>query len=447
VTFPLPYRVLFLIGVGGLCWATNLHSLEALGIDTLHVLQIRSDKPSLPSSLYGRQYMPHNISSSSYAHSLHPPIYRLLFVYFSWIAAGWLGFAYFTGGSVANLDAYKLIPIITWLGVIAATMVPVSTVLQAQRSLLYRSLIRSCFSPRNQPVHFADVIAADILTSFAKVLGDIWLSIVILAPGGTLRSAPKSHPISEIAIPLLMSFPYFIRFRQCIVDYLGSNRRSQRPLYNAIKYATAFPVILLSAGQRPGVVEQGSPGTWNSLTRKLASQSQPPEPETMLIDFRSPSPIPPQQTHDHAHALKTSNPLTSPSSATFRPTGRSPTASLSSSSSSIDGSGALSSSSPFLPRTSPPKHPFGLRRRLLFRPYLVYYAALLLNLVLRFTWSLKLSSHLHGVAELESGVFIIEGAELLRRWMWVFFRVEWEVIRLEDDSETTNDIHLAREGA
>ncbi|KAF9503775.1 hypothetical protein BS47DRAFT_1355890, partial [Hydnum rufescens UP504] len=412
----LPHRV------GGLCWATNLHSLEALGIDTLH--------PSLPSSLYGRQYMPHNISSSSYAHSLHPPIYRLLFR--------------------GDLDAYKLIPIITWLGVIAATMVPVSTVLQAQRSLLYR----------NQPVHFADVIAADILTSFAKVLGDIWLSIVILAPGGTLRSAPKSHPISEIAIPLLMSFPYFIRFRQCIVDYLGSNRRSQRPLYNAIKYATAFPVILLSAGQRPGVVEQDAftdgswnplfrfwvlavfinsgysfwwdPGIWNSLTRKLASQSQPAEAETMLIDFRSPSPIPPQQTHDHAHALKTSNPLTSPSSATFRPTGRSPTASLSSSSSSIDGSGALSSSSPFLPRTSPPKHPFGLRRRLLFRPYLVYYAALLLNLVLRFTWSLKLSSHLHGVAELESG--------LLRRWMWVFFRVEWEVIRLEDDSETTNDI-------
>jgi len=180
------------------------------------------------------------------------------------------------------------------------------------------------------------------------------------------------------------------------------------------------------------------PGTWSSLTRKLASQSQPPEPETMLMDFRTPSPIAPQQPHDHAHALKTSNPLTSPSSATFRPAGRSPTASLSSSStsSSIDGSGALSSS-PFLPRTSAPKHPFGLRRRLLFRPHLVYYAVLLLNLVLRFTWSLKLSSHLHGVAELESGVFIIEGAELVRRWMWVFFRVEWEVIRLEDDSETT----------
>jgi EXS family len=140
VAFPLPYRVLFLIGVGGLCWATNLHSLEALGIDTLHVLQIRGDKPSLPSSLYGRQYLPHNISSLSYAHSLHPPIYRLLFVYFAWIAAGWLGFAYFTGGSVVDLDTYKLIPIITWLGVIAATMVPVSTVLQAQRSLFYRSV-------------------------------------------------------------------------------------------------------------------------------------------------------------------------------------------------------------------------------------------------------------------------------------------------------------------
>jgi len=35
-------------------------------------------------------------------------------------------------------------------------------------------------------------------------------------------------------------------------------------------------------------------------------------------------------------------------------------------------------------------------------------------------------------------VFLIEGAELLRRWMWVFFRVEWEVIRQEDANEAND---------
>ena len=53
------------------------------------------------------------------------------------------------------------------------------------------------------------------------------------------------------------------------MDYLGSNRRSQRPLYNAVKYATAFPVILLSAGQRLETVEDDifPDGSWHPLFR------------------------------------------------------------------------------------------------------------------------------------------------------------------------------------
>ena len=80
-------------------------------------------------------------------------------------------------------------------------------------------------------------------------------------------------------------------------------------------------------------------------------------------------------------------------------------------------------------------HPFGLRDPLLFRDSIVYYIAVLLNFVLRFTWSLKLSSHLHTVAELESGVFLMEALELIRRWMWVFFRVEWEIVKKMQERE------------
>lgn len=42
---------------------------------------------------------------------------------------------------------------------------------------------------------------------------------------------------------------------------------------------------------------------------------------------------------------------------------------------------------------------------------------------------MKLSPHLHTFAELEAGVFMVEACELLRRWLWVFFRVEWETTK------------------
>lgn len=71
----------------------------------------------------------------------------------------------------------------------------------------------------------------------------------------------------------------------------------------------------------------------------------------------------------------------------------------------------------------------GLRPLLLFNDPFVYYMAIGLNLVLRFTWSLKLSSHLHMLAELEGGIFIVEALELIRRWVWVFFRIEWEAVK------------------
>lgn len=65
---------------------------------------------------------------------------------------------------------------------------------------------------------------------------------------------------------------------------------------------------------------------------------------------------------------------------------------------------------------------------MLFPPS-VYRGAILADLLLRFLWSLKLSSHLHHVVELETGVFALEALEIIRRWAWVFLRVEWEAVK------------------
>jgi len=87
-------------------------------------------------------------------------------------------------------------------------------------------------------------------------------------------------------------------------------------------------------------------------------------------------------------------------------------------------------------------HPYGLRPRLLY-PLPVYPLALFINLILRLTWSIKLSSHLHARALGEGSLFIfwVEVAEIVRRWVWVFIRVEWEIVKRAQEgghTEATN---------
>lgn len=53
----------------------------------------------------------------------------------------------------------------------------------------------------------------------------------------------------------MASLPYLVRLRQCIIEHLSPMNESRRPLYNALKYASSFPVIFLSAAQRTAVVD------------------------------------------------------------------------------------------------------------------------------------------------------------------------------------------------
>lgn len=73
-----------------------------------------------------------------------------------------------------------------------------------------------------------------------------------------------------------------------------------------------------------------------------------------------------------------------------------------------------------------PEHPYGLRRHRHFHTNTMYYAAIVVDFLLRCTWSFKLSPHLDHFNDLEGGIFTMEILEVLRRWMWIFLRVETE---------------------
>jgi len=294
----------------------------------------------------------------------------------------------------------------------------------------------------NHRIYFSDVVFADIFTSYAKVLGDVWLSLCMLLPGGSLLSPPKQYGWYRWILPSLMSLPYLVRFRQCIVEYTSSSNDNRRPLWNAVKYASSFPVIFLSAAQRlvPADIlarndELGRDGAWNSeymlfclwllaaLVNSLYSfwWDVTNDWGFDLLQFTS------KPKHAHPAPLPRSLVLPSmkereASTVTIQHTPKTPL--------------RTAFPQPVSPRPHPAsEHPFGLRAHLLY-PLPVYPLALFINLVLRLTWSIKLSSHLHAKAQGDGSFFIfwIEVAELVRRWVWVFLRVEWEIVRRVQDS-------------
>lgn len=79
------------------------------------------------------------------------------------------------------------------------------------------------------------------------------------------------------------------------------------------------------------------------------------------------------------------------------------------------------------------KHPYrqscyGLRSILLY-PRAIYPVLIFLNLLLRMSWSVKLSTHVSSTRDGTVAFFWLEVVELVRRWLWVFIRVEWEMIK------------------
>jgi len=78
-----------------------------------------------------------------------------------------------------------------------------------------------------------------------------------------------------------------------------------------------------------------------------------------------------------------------------------------------------------------------LRPTLLF-PIPVYLAVMVLNCVLRLMWLVRPL----GVVEVKSHAglanFCLQLGELIRRWIWVFIRVEWEMVK-KCDTKLSND--------
>ncbi len=203
-------------------------------------------------------------------------------------------------------------------------------------------------------------------------------------PRGSATSRPDRGCGGQYLVPIIIAIPSLIRLRQCLIEYIRTKRgggSGGTHLANALKYASAFPVIILSALQRNLSLNHTHIGlTETSLYRFWLF--------TVFVN----------SFYSFYWDVAKDWDLTLFSS--------------------------LSRNSPHIR----PNHPFGLRPKTFFAPN-QYYIAIAIDLLLRCTWSLKLSPHLDHFADFESGIFLMEFLEVGRRWMWIFLRVETEWVR------------------
>jgi hypothetical protein len=142
ISFPLPFRVLFLVGMGILGWATNLHCLELLGIDTTSALELRA-----PEGFRSRSPLPTQSSSGfklfTQPFAPHAPVYRLFATYSVWCFLSWMLFRHTTQGHPLLIDVFRYIAAICGLVVLMVLLCPIDVIQKRERDqfLMYVPLI------------------------------------------------------------------------------------------------------------------------------------------------------------------------------------------------------------------------------------------------------------------------------------------------------------------
>ncbi|CCX33122.1 EXS family-domain-containing protein [Pyronema domesticum] len=352
---PLPYRVLLLFIIGLWLFSLNLHLFHSVQIDISPFL--RYTRSSTESPLHHSVYLFAGILSTIFSLNL------LLF----WSL---------THQSPDLVRQWQILPISLYSIFLLVFLWPTSF-LRRGRLRFLRTLRRILIGGIDRDTRFADVLLADALTSYSKVLSDFATVLCMFFSGYSATDPiPDRSCGGAFLVPCVISIPYLIRFRQCITEYQRGAGKMQ--LLNALKYASAFPVIILGALEK------------NYMMQEYVTRRELAAGWYIAVVCNSGFAFWWDVSMDWNLSI------------------------FSGGSNAEDG----------------PK-PWGLRKRLHYKDKGFYYTAILLDLVMRCAWSVKLSVHLDFLNEMEGGIFMLELLEVCRRWVWVFFRVEKEWVARE----------------
>jgi len=322
---------------------------------------------------------------------LHRSVYSLALFLTAIFVANLLLFYHLTVRDPELIPQYERVPLFLSLCIVLVFFWPAGRHKRGRYRFL-RTLRRTIIGGLDPDLRFADILLADALTSYAKVFGDGAIAVCMFLSGYS-----STHPIPDRTcnvVPFIMALPYLSRLRQCLIEYRRAGAKglpaAERNvhLYNALKYSTAFPVIFFGwLARYPPEEFSRSRGLQDAWYISVLVNS--------LYSFYW------DVARDWDLTIFSRNPY---------------------------------------------PEPYGLRQNRHFVLKEFYYFAIVVDLLLRFTWSVKLSPHLDFIGDMEGGIFVLEILEVFRRWVWVFFRVEKEFVangsKMQDTEEGRGSIRL-----
>lgn len=190
----------------------------------------------------------------------HHSTYRLATILSIPLVASLLFFWAVTRGDKHAVLSWQILPQSFLLFIVLCFVLPVKRMSRSGRLHFLATLKRISVGglAEVQDGKFGDIILADVLTSYAKVMGDLFVSTCMLFSTKTVSTAkPDRGCGGTFLVPFIIAIPSMIRLRQCLIEFsrVRRNRTTAsgwggQHLANALKYSTAFPVIILSAVQR-----------------------------------------------------------------------------------------------------------------------------------------------------------------------------------------------------
>ncbi|KAJ3350208.1 protein-ER retention protein [Allomyces javanicus] len=431
-----PSHVLALIILGLVLWALNLALLPRSGVPVGRILRLAS--PPVPPSTddIDVELKPPKqagvepevgvvVSTAAVdAAAARSTMWGTLAV------ACWLGVVVAAAHAFEYVDTY---PAVLYAMVLGIVVCPLDVAGMRERYTFLRALGR-LFSPNLAlPVSLADVILADILTSFARVFGDWYTS---LGP---------NMPWPDLVVPFLVSVPYLVRFKQCLAELL-------REHYKPVPSSTVDE-ITTDDHASDSDTDAGIDDTAPPLPQYRRRNSHPTPPvRTAYL------PLPPTPWHRHlANMVKYFSALpviylaalrhheqhraslatiaidTSPTLITESATSHPPPTTTATTTAllttawiaSLLVNSLLSFYWDVFLDWSLGRRPVHTRFPTLTRARrqtrtVIYYTAMVVDFILRFLWALRLS------ALVVPSAAAMSAAEVARRGMWCFLRIESE---------------------
>ncbi|OUM51268.1 hypothetical protein BVG19_g359 [[Candida] boidinii] len=411
IYLPIPYRILFLLNFGLFLWIVNLKICIDHNIDPLIVLKIpKSDNNEILENNNNKiiNSSNHILLNCSKIEFKKITILNLINYSIFLILINFFKFSIYL--SLINL--LKFLPIIGIFSFFSILLTPLNS--NAFKKRFLETIKRTVRGDIDINLRNNDILLADTLTSYNKILIDfiIYLTSLIL----NLNILPKFDNNTEnesseknynlikfdksyssfYNIDLLIGLlPSLIRLNQCLIEYNSSRRRNKQHLLNAIKYSTAILPVLSNILIRLDFHYGLSLWYLSSFINSLYS---------FIWDIK------------------------------------------------MDWNFEMFNN---LLIKSVTKN--NLRSRLMFNVRFYYYFAILIDFCLRFIWISRILIQqgefqysnspfivfvLGNLYSLEFGYFTLEFLEIIRRWVWVFIKLETEYIKL---IFTVEDIELQQQ--